>query len=69
MVKGTQGESLAPVPVKVVHGGTTLAKFIAGGPPCYLEAPAGSCIIEGRHDGKLRTLQAQSGTAAQDRRR
>ncbi|MHB1667017.1 MAG: hypothetical protein ACYCSR_00440 [Thiomonas sp.] len=64
MVKGPQGEYLANVPVKVMQNGKTVAKFTAGGPLCYLKAPAGTYTIEGRHDGQLRTIQAQSGTTA-----
>ena len=65
MVKGPQGEYLANVPVKVMHNGKTVATFTAGGPLCYLKAPAGSYTIEGHHDGQMRSITAHSGDMAQ----
>ncbi len=64
MVKGPQGAYLANVPVKVMQDGKTVAQFTAGGPLCYLKAPTGTYTIEGRHDGQIRTITAQSGTTA-----
>ena len=61
MVEGPKGAYLADVPIHVMQHGKTVAQFTAGGPLCYLKAPAGQYTIVGLHKQQERKIEMQTG--------
>ena len=61
MVKGPRGEYLADVPVRITQNGKTVAEFTAGGPLCWVKAPAGTYQIHATHDGVARSVTVKTG--------
>jgi hypothetical protein len=61
MVEGPRGEYLADVPIRILRNGKTVAEFTAGGPLCYVNAPAGSYTIEGTHRQEQRRITVHTG--------
>jgi len=61
MVEGPRGAYLADVPVRIRHQGKTVAEFIAGGPLCYVQAPAGDYTIEGTHRQQQHRITVHTG--------
>lgn len=61
MVEGPQGGYLADVPIEVQRHGKTVARFTAGGPLCYLKAPAGRYTILGQHNKQERRIDIDTG--------
>ncbi|OYV32149.1 MAG: hypothetical protein B7Z83_10965 [Thiomonas sp. 20-64-5] len=61
MVEGPRGAYLADVPIRIRHQGKTVAEFTAGGPLCYVQAPAGTYTIEGTHKQQQRKITLHTG--------
>lgn len=61
MVEGPRGAYLADVPIRIQQKGRTLAEFTAGGPLCYVKAPAGQYTVRGRYKNEDRSVTMHTG--------
>ena len=61
MVEGPRGAYLADVPIRIEQKGRTLAEFTAGGPLCYVKAPAGQYTVRGRYKDEDRSVTVRTG--------
>lgn len=60
--RGTDGEYLADVDVKLTRDGQNVADFRAGGPRCLIRAPEGSYNIEASYKGQPKSIKISTGT-------
>ena len=60
--RGTEGEYLADVDVKLTRDGQNVADFRAGGPRCLIRAPEGSYNIEASYKGQPKSIKISTGT-------
>ena len=61
MVERPRGAYLADIPIRIQRQGRTIAEFTAGGPLCFVQAPAGQYTIRGRYKGQERTIKVHTG--------
>ena len=60
--RGSDGEYLADVDVKLTRDGQNVADFRAGGPRCLIRAPEGSYNIEASYKGQPKSIKISTGT-------
>lgn len=60
--RGSEGEYLADVDVKLTRDGQNVADFRAGGPRCLIRAPEGSYNIEASYKGQPKSIKISTGT-------